>query len=234
MVVGPPAVVVHVNRRQVSRDRFDGVDEVAVHVRVAEVEADAGVARLQVVLDEVHERPGARQVVGDDLDRDANAERLREPAQLLDAAACGVAVASAVSRCCVRGHPRWTTSAFIGIRRAICSARSVSAIACARAPASALAIDSRSAARPPSGLSPPIGACTACSVETGFREPLLQVGDDRRVVVVEVRARREHLDRVEAVRRDLEQVIARSAAGGGRGASRPRTVVVATGRSTTF
>ena len=41
VIVGPPAVVVHVRRDQVLRHRFDGVDQVAVHVRVAEVEADA-------------------------------------------------------------------------------------------------------------------------------------------------------------------------------------------------
>ena len=63
----------------------------------------------------------------------------------------------------------------------------------------------------------------ACSVEPGLGEPLLQVGDGRRVVVVEVRPRGEQLDRVEAVRGDLEQVLAASAAGRGRGASTRRT-----------
>src|SRR5262249_62337135 len=39
-------------------------------------------------------------------------------------------------------------------------------------------------------------------------EPLLQVGDRRRVVIVEVRARREDLDHLESVRRDRLEVIA--------------------------
>ena len=63
----------------------------------------------------------------------------------------------------------------------------------------------------------------AVQLEPGLGQPLLQVGDGRRVVVVEMRPRREHLDRLEAVRRDLEQVIAASAADCGRGASTSRT-----------
>ena len=45
-------------------------------------------------------------------------------------------------------------------------------------------------------------------LEPRVREPLLQVGDRRRVVIVEVRPRREQLDRLEPVRRDLEQMVA--------------------------
>ena len=41
VVVGPAAIVVHVRRDQVLRHGFDGVDEIAVHVRMAEIEADA-------------------------------------------------------------------------------------------------------------------------------------------------------------------------------------------------
>ena len=48
----------------------------------------------------------------------------------------------------------------------------------------------------------------AVQLETGVREPLLQVGDGRRVVVVEVRACREELERFESVRGDLQQVFA--------------------------
>ena len=48
-------------------------------------------------------------------------------------------------------------------------------------------------------------------LEARVGEPLLQIRDRRRVVVVEVRPRREDLDALEAVRRDLEQVIAAQA-----------------------
>ena len=40
-------------------------------------------------------------------------------------------------------------------------------------------------------------------------QPLLQIRDGGRIVIIEMRARCEQLDRVEPVRRDLEQVIAR-------------------------
>ena len=44
-------------------------------------------------------------------------------------------------------------------------------------------------------------------------QPLAQLGNRRRVVVVEVAARGEHLDRLEPVRRNLRQVIAAQALG---------------------
>ena len=44
-------------------------------------------------------------------------------------------------------------------------------------------------------------------LEPGFRQPLLQVRDRGRVVIVEMRPRREELDRLEPVRRDLQQVL---------------------------
>ena len=103
MIVGAPAVVVHVHRGEVAGHDFDGVDEIAVDVRVAEIEADADLCRFEVFFDEVHERPGARQVVGNDLDGNPNAERFGEQEQLLDAAARGVAVAAPESR--VRARP---------------------------------------------------------------------------------------------------------------------------------
>ena len=109
---------------------------------------------------------------------------------------------------CVRGQPRWTTSTFIGMRRAICSARSTSAMACARAfgVGAGDRHGTRRAGRRAGSLT---GACTLCSSRPRLGEPLLQVGDDRRVVVVEVRPRGEHLDGLEPVRRDLEHVVAR-------------------------
>ena len=48
----------------------------------------------------------------------------------------------------------------------------------------------------------------AVQLETRVREPLLQVRHRRRVVVIEVRARREQLERFESVRGDLQQMFA--------------------------
>ena len=44
-------------------------------------------------------------------------------------------------------------------------------------------------------------------LETRLRQPLLQIGDGRRIVIIEVRPRREDLDGLETVRRDLGQVV---------------------------
>ena len=99
---------------------------VAVEVRVAEIEADAHVDVLEIVLDEVHERPGARQLVGDDLHGDPHAERLRGRQELLDAAPRRRACRRPRRPLCVRGTPRCTTSTDTGIRRAMYSACSAS------------------------------------------------------------------------------------------------------------
>ena len=44
-----------------ARQRFDGVDDVAEEVGVADVEADAGVTELGVALEEPNQRVGRRQ-----------------------------------------------------------------------------------------------------------------------------------------------------------------------------
>ena len=43
-------------------------------------------------------------------------------------------------------------------------------------------------------------------IEPGLAQPLLQRANRRVIVIIEVASRREHLDRFESVRRDLEQV----------------------------
>ncbi len=45
--------------------------------------------------------------------------------------------------------------------------------------------------------------------QPGLSQPLLQIRDSGRVVVIEMRARRKHFDRLEPVRGNLEQMIAR-------------------------
>ena len=65
-------------------------------------------------------------------------------------------------------------------------------------------------------------------IETRLRQPLLQVGDCGRIVIVEVRPRGEELDGLEAVSRRSRAADRGPAAGRGRGASTPRTVACAT------
>ena len=163
MIVGPAAVVVHVRRDQVLRHGLDGVDEVAVHVRVAEVEADADLPgdRARPRRSARATRPGTAR---------SGSPRPRSSRRAARRAA-------AVRRCCAarrRGCCRSPTAAAFaagrcasrarsnGMRRAICSARSVSSIARARVSGSALASVSGGPQRPPAKLSP-IGACTPCS-----------------------------------------------------------------------
>jgi hypothetical protein len=86
VIVRAAAVVVQVRRDHVLRHRFHRVDDVAVDVRVAEVEADADAETVEILFDEVDERARARQLVRDQLDGDLHAERLGDPAQFLDAA----------------------------------------------------------------------------------------------------------------------------------------------------
>ena len=86
VIVSTSGVVVDVRRHEMARHRLDRVDEIAVHVCVAEIEADADVERLEVLLDEVDQRRRSRQLIGNHLDGDVDVERRREPPQLLDAA----------------------------------------------------------------------------------------------------------------------------------------------------
>ena len=53
--VGATAVVVHVRRDEMPRHGFDRVDQIAVHVRVAEVEADADIDAVEILFDEMDE-----------------------------------------------------------------------------------------------------------------------------------------------------------------------------------
>ena len=92
------------------------------------------------------------------------------------------------------------------MRRAMCSARSASLTARARASG----IRARDRERPvPAPAAEAFGnrGVNALQHQARFGQPLLQIGDRRRVVVIEMRPGREHLDQLEAMRRDLQQVI---------------------------
>ena len=212
MIVGASAVVVHVRRDQVLRHGFDRVDQIAVDMRVAEIEADADASRaVQIVFDEVHERSGARQLVRDHFDRDLDAERLGGSLQFLDAAprrraaVAGAAPTRRATACAAA--PGASPAPSTGIRRAMCSACSASATAArARVGVGARERQRRSPAAPREALGD--RRVHAVQLESGFREPLLQIGDRRRIVVIEMRPRREQLDRLEPMRRDLEQMVA--------------------------
>ena len=153
---------------------------------------------LQICFHEVHERGRARQLVRDHFERDRDAERLRH---LRVAPRRSSGRRRARSRP-ARGSPRCTTKTPNGMRRAICSACSASSTACARVARSALASVSGTSHRPFANPSA-TGACTRVQLEPRLGEPLLQIGDGRRAVIVEVRPRGEQFDALEAVRRDF-------------------------------
>ena len=96
---------------------------VAHQVRVAEVEADAGVGALELALEHRDQRGRRPTAVRDDFERDAHAERLGQPADLLDAAhrrgAMVVAGVGLARRACRGARPATSN----GIRSAICQRR---------------------------------------------------------------------------------------------------------------
>ena len=128
-----PAVVVHVRRDDVLRCRLDGVDHVAHQVRVAEIEADAGVPYVDLAFE--HRRQGrrVRQLVRDDLHGHRTP---RAPARLRRSPrGCGPPTPDDCRPrpLCEVGVPRCTTSTSNGIRSASFSAVSVSRTAASRA-----------------------------------------------------------------------------------------------------
>ena len=108
--------------------------------------------------------------------------------------------------CCASGTPRWTTRNLKGMirgdvqrgchlaqRRLSWRRRRASAVEKLRWP------------RPFANASV-IGAWTECRSRPASASHSFSVSNRRRVVIVEVAARGEHLDRLESVRRNLEQV----------------------------
>ena len=87
MVVGATAVVVQVRGDDVSGERFDGLDQVAREMRVAEVEADAEIRQVDIVLDETHQAFGRRNPVRDHFERQPHPQRRGRRGKRLDAAA---------------------------------------------------------------------------------------------------------------------------------------------------
>ena len=215
MIVGAPAVVVHVRRDQVLGHGFDRVDDVAVEVGVAEVQADADLGSGQIVghrhvfLDEVDERSGPRQLVRHHFHRDLHAERLRQPLQLFDAPARGRARVLHADL----GIPRLRSrhAEMRDEHRNGDAPRDVQRpLGFAHRARTRVRIRARDRERPaPAPAAEAFGnrRVNALQQQARFGQPLLQVGDRRRVVIVEMRPRREHLDQLEAMRRDLQQVI---------------------------
>ena len=72
-------------RNDVFRYRLDGVGDVAEEVRVPEVETDAGRLAFEPVVEDGDERRRVREPVRDDFHRDAHAERLGGPSNLIEA-----------------------------------------------------------------------------------------------------------------------------------------------------
>ena len=86
VIVALAAVVVQVRGDDVARAGFDGVHHVADDVGVADVEADARSPEVQIVLQPLHQPRRRRQRVGNELEREVDADGLRGLADFLEAA----------------------------------------------------------------------------------------------------------------------------------------------------
>src|SRR5438874_7412178 len=94
MFVGTAAVVVDVDRGKMSRDRLDGISHISLDSRMSDIQADADVRVFDVLLDELRNRAGTRQIVRDHFDGDPDAERFGHSGERVDAAPRRVAVGS--------------------------------------------------------------------------------------------------------------------------------------------
>jgi len=203
MLVASPAIVMHVRRRQVLGDGFDGVRHVAHQEGVPEVEADARAQPLEVPFDHRDERGGVRDRVRDHLERHADANRFGQPADLLDAAeGRGAAVLAPLHRRRAEVHDE---DARRDLPRDV--QRGVH-LPDRRLPLAVVTDPDRD-------RRPPLVAgrhalddrrMDAVQREPRFLQPVAELRDRRGVVIVEVRPRGEHLDRFEPVRRDVREV----------------------------
>ena len=192
---------------------------------MAEVQADAGVPRLESSSSIADERRRVGELVGDHFERDADAERLGERGRSPRRCARGAPAAVVAGGCsCEAGVPRCTTSTSNGMRLAICSAASVSRTAASRRAgvADRVRIDRAPRRRRRRSCSV-IGAWTLCSVSPVSFSHCAEPVDRRRVVIVEVAAGGEQLDRLEAVARRSAPGDPARAAGRGTGAWKCRS-----------
>ena len=208
MVVALAAVVVHVRGQEMARDGLDGFAEIAHQVRVAVVEADADVEPVELILDEMHQRLRRSTAHSESL----RARRARSRGSLSRQISSTLRRASsgwlsfAATRSVV-GVPRCTTRWRYGTCLASAMAASVSCSAVLRLASSREAFENGSIHLPPLSAST-IGACTEWSSRPRVGEPFSQFRGRPLVVIVEVRASREELDGLEAVRGDVDQVLA--------------------------
>ena len=172
-----PVVVVHVRRDEVLRDRLDRVGDVAHQVRVAEVEADAGPRRVEILLE--HRRPATpRPTAGSGSLRARRGRRSARPAGR-SPRRCGTPPPGCSRRpappAC-RGARRRRRA---GIRRAMFSAASASRTAACR-----FACRSRrsKSARPTVAGREALGdrRVNAVQRQPGLLQPLRQPRDRRR------------------------------------------------------
>ena len=145
VIVGLAAVVVEMRRHQMAGAGFDGVAEIAHQERMADVHADADSCPFEVVFDERHQRFGARQLIGDDL------ERQLHPCPLGASRAAPRCFFALLRGCCpelacatASGTPRWTTRWRNGIVCDNASAASASASVRRRCVSSAIAFENAS------------------------------------------------------------------------------------------
>ena len=169
------AVVVHVRRDQVLGRGLDRVGDVAHQVRVAEVEADAGVRRVEVPLEHRDQRR-RRRTARSGSPRARPARRAARPARQISSTLRSAGAAVVVARlrssppACRGARPARRT----GSRRAICSAASASRTAACRR---ALSVDGVRVASPPLSPSPKLVGdrrVDAVQRQPGLRQPLRQ------------------------------------------------------------
>ena len=117
MIVGAAAVVVHVRRDQVLRHGFDRVDDVAVQVRVAEVEADADVGRVEIAARRSARATPARDSsfgITSTATRTPSGSAIRSSSSTLRRAAVAAVVARRLAAASA-ARPRCTTSTCTGM-----------------------------------------------------------------------------------------------------------------------
>ncbi len=213
MVVGPPAVVVHVRGDEMlghglhasmtSPSRCGG----GVGGGVADVQADADAVESSSMKWTID--PARDNSFGMSSSAIFTPSGSAMPDEFLDAVPCGG------PRVAVRSPLRARHTEMRRRARASESAGRCAAPARIRRRCTRERRDPRSqrerAAPASSGIAVRGRRVNASQLHAGFGEPLLQVRDRRRVVVVEMRAGRIHLDPLESVRRDLQEMLAAQA-----------------------
>ena len=206
MLVDASAVVIDVCRYEMLRHGLHCIDEIAVEVRVAKIQTDTHLD-VEHLLHEMHQGVGPRQLVGDDLDRDSDAESLGELPEVFDAAARAVPTVVGRRGLLGSGQPQMDDkyiklNATGDLQRQLRFGQRVH-------PCGPVGTCQRQG-RAPSPVHKALADWCVHAVqgEVRFSEPLLEISDCRLVVIIEVRPGGEHLYGLESLGPYLNEVIA--------------------------